>query len=326
MHSWIFKGTLSTQSAPLKQHKEASVDLSQISLFPSVRRLLQIYNINPKDIKPAGPKGRILKGDVMKYISDRSLSPSVNNKREATEAVPVPASSLKNVFFEDLPISNMRKVIAERLTSSKKTTPHSYMQREIPIDKLLDLRKFINSTMNQKLSVNDFIIKGVAHCLHNSPKINVIFNKKTNTAESQKTVDISVAVAIEGGLITPIVFNADHKTLFEINDNVKQLAEKARKGTLQIHEFQGGSLTISNLGMYGVTQFTAVINPPQGIILSIGGSTSKLVVDQLTEKLYKETVITITLNFDHRVIDESDASQFLEDLENIFSDPKQLIL
>jgi len=133
-------------------------------------------------------------------------------------------------------------------------------------------------------------------------------------------------VAIEGGLITPIVFNADKKTLMEINENVKHLAEKARKGTLQPQEFQGGTITISNLGMFGITRFTAVINPPQAIILSIGGSSSKLVVDELTDKVKKQTVMTITLNFDQRIIDASIASQFLQELENTLSNPKQLIL
>jgi len=240
-----------------------------------------------------------------------------------------PASSPKPqsrpAQYTDTPASSMRQMIAKRLSESKYAIPHSYLTKDIVVDKLMVARKQLNEAGN-KLSVNDFIIKGVATTLRRVPEVNVIWNKTTNQADIQGTVDISVAVAIEGGLITPIVFNADKKGLQEINENVKTLAEKARKGSLQLKEFQGGTFTISNLGMFGVTHFTAVINPPQAVILAVGGGSSKVVVDEVTEKLSTHTLITVTLNFDARAIDTDTASKFLDELANTLEHPIHLTL
>jgi len=236
------------------------------------------------------------------------------------------SSPKRQTDFTDLPSSNMRQVIAKRLTESKYATPHSHIVKEFFIDKLIEVRKTANSDGNFKFSLNDFIIKAVAITLKRVPEVNVLWNQKTSEADIQQTVDVSVAVAIEGGLITPIIFGADKKGIKEINENVKALAEKARKGTLQPKEFQGGTFTISNLGMFGITQFTSVINSPQAAILSVGGSKNKMVIDETTDKFSAQTVMAVTLNFDARAIDSDIASKFLDALAECLQQPTHLVL
>jgi len=213
----------------------------------------------------------------------------------------------------------MRQVIAKRLTQSKSSTPHAYLSAEFPIDNLLKLRKQLNENLKTKISVNDFIVKASAIALQQVPAVNVIWNPKTSEAVVQKNIDIAVAVAIDNGLITPIVFGANKMGLQEISQTVSTLAQKAKKNTLKPEEFQGGTFTISNLGMFGITHFTAVINPPQASIPSVGGAKQEVVLDSETSKPTTSTKMTVMLNFDSRAIDEETAALFLAELSKVLT-------
>eukprot|EP01125_Pyxidicula_operculata_P004681 TRINITY_DN1756_c0_g3_i3.p1 TRINITY_DN1756_c0_g3~~TRINITY_DN1756_c0_g3_i3.p1 ORF type:complete len:220 (-),score=43.21 TRINITY_DN1756_c0_g3_i3:24-683(-) len=218
----------------------------------------------------------------------------------------------------------MRQVIAKRLTESKQKVPHSYLSKEIALDNLVSLRKVLNNN-GLKLSVNDFVIKSVASALSRVPEVNVIWDDAKKESVKQAQIDISVAVAIDGGLITPIVPSANTKNLKEINETVKVLSEKAKKGTLLPKEYQGGTFTISNLGMFGISEFSAVINPPQAAILSVGGSSTRLVLgdDNIPKN---RTTFTVRLNFDERAIDADSAAKFLQELSNFVENPTELML
>ncbi|CAG2171043.1 unnamed protein product, partial [Oppiella nova] len=227
-------------------------------------------------------------------------------------------SPSKSAEFIDIELSNMRKTIAKRLTQSKSTTPHSYMTIDFSMNGVNDVRRQLKNS-GIKVSVNDFIIKAVAIALKKVPQINSSWNESTSTIQLSPTVDISVAVATPNGLITPIVRNANQLDLETISFTVKELASKARDGKLQPNEFIGGSFSISNLGMFGVSEFTAVINPPQSAILAIGSS--RLVLDESDRTQH---LVRVTLSFDGRVIEEDIAAKFLEVLKTVIEDPISL--
>lgn len=304
-----------TPSAPQQQHR----DVPKL-LGPSVRKLLQEYDINFSKISCSGPQNNILKADVLNYINAHNLKPQLSATEEAPSHKPIqpPLPKLSDLSaFNDLPVSSMRKTIARRLSEAKSTIPHAYISIDCSIGKIINLRKNLKRD-GINVSVNDFIIKSVASALCKVPNINVI--NSNGNAVLMKSVDISVAVATENGLITPIVKNANNLSIQEISDSVKVLASKAREGKLRIEEFQGGSFTISNLGMYGITEFSAVINPPQGAILAIG--TTRLII----EENCPVQKMTVTLSFDCRLIDEQDAGQFLMILKRNLEDPANILL
>jgi len=212
----------------------------------------------------------------------------------------------------------MRKTIAKRLTESKTNIPHAYGSFECDIDSVLSFRKQLKAS-GISASVNDFVIKAVALALTQCPLVNCLYiNDQVVSAGS---VDISVAVATDSGLITPIVKSAAQKGIDEISNEVKQLALKARQGKLQLHEFQGGSFTISNLGMFGITEFSAIINPPQCGILAVGGGIS--VIDIHGKPVTK---MTATLSYDARAISESAASDFLETIQQLLQNPASILI
>jgi pyruvate dehydrogenase E2 component (dihydrolipoamide acetyltransferase) len=218
----------------------------------------------------------------------------------------------------------MRRTIAGRLQASKQTAPHFRVSLDVKLDTLLRLRKQINAANPAvNISVNDFVIKACASALVKSPAINVQYDEASQTIRSFKDADISVAVAIDDGLITPIVKTANSKTLSEISTDMRTLATKAKAATLKPEEFQGGSFSISNLGMFGVKQFDAIINPPQGAILAVGGGEPRAVVEN--GELAVATVMTLSLSSDHRVIDGADAAQFLQLLKQFIENPSLML-
>ena len=213
----------------------------------------------------------------------------------------------------------MRKIIATRLTESKQNIPHFYLTIDCVLDKLLETRQDINNreNINYKLSVNDFIIKASALALKVVPEANVSWTEEA--IRHYETADISVAVAIEGGLITPVIQSAEYKSLQEISTEVKSLSQKARDGKLIPEEYQGGTFTVSNLGMFGIKNFSAIVNPPQSAILAIGkGEPRPIVVDG---EIKISTVMTCTLSIDHRAIDGSIGSEFLNKFKNFIEKP-----
>ena len=284
--------------------------LERIFVSPLAKRIAKHRDIPLSSIKGSGPHGRILKIDVDNFDIKKIEYPSLNN--------------LESNNFEIVKNSAMRKTIAERLVKSKNEAPHFYLSLDCNIDELLKVRKAINSKSNDeyKISVNDMIIKASSAALLKVPKANASWENE-NTKYFNNT-DISVAVAIEGGLITPIVKNVQSKGLLEISMDMKDLANKAKDGKLQPEEYLGGSFSISNLGMYGIKEFSAVINPPQGCILAVGSGEKRVIV--INDEISIATIMTVTLSCDHRVVDGAVGAEFLSEFKNLIENPSLMLL
>ena len=284
--------------------------LERIFVSPLAKRIAKQRDIPLSSIKGSGPHGRILKIDVDNFDIKKIEYPSLNN--------------LESNNFEIVKNSAMRKTIAERLVKSKNEAPHFYLSLDCNIEELLKVRKAINSKSNDeyKISVNDMIIKASSAALLKVPKANASWENE-NTKYFNNT-DISVAVAIEGGLITPIVKNVQSKGLLEISMDMKDLANKAKDGKLQPEEYLGGSFSISNLGMYGIKEFSAVINPPQGCILAVGSGEKRVIV--INDEISIATIMTVTLSCDHRVVDGAVGAEFLSEFKNFIENPSLMLL
>jgi pyruvate dehydrogenase E2 component (dihydrolipoamide acetyltransferase) len=280
---------------------------------PLARKLAAEKGYELADIAGSGPNGRVIKADVEAF--QLKAKPA-----GAPAAVPVTGDAP----FEEVRLSTMRKTIARRMTEAKQTVPHFYLTIEVEIDKLLDIRKDLNDVAGEggKLSVNDFVIRAAALALKQFPDANVQYAGDKLRRFSRS--DVSVAVAIEGGLITPIVKGADQKTVAAISTEMKDLADRARKGKLAPEEYQGGTISISNLGMFGVKEFMAVINPPQASILAVGAGEKRPVVknDQLTVA----TVMSVTMACDHRAMDGAIGAQFLQVFKALLEHPVRLLV
>lgn len=282
---------------------------------PLARKVAQEQGVSLASISGTGPNARIIKADVLEFAAT-----------QATAATPVRGDT-----YTDYPNSNVRKVIAARLTESKQTIPHYYLTTECQVDKLLKLRADFNAKAEgkYKLSVNDFIIKAAAVALKRKPAANSAWMGEF--IRRYHNVDINVAVNTDDGLFTPIVFDADKKGLISISETVKELARKAKERKLQPSEFQGGTFTISNLGMFGIKQFAAVINPPQACILAVGGTEKKVVVSDAksanpAEPFSVVSVLNVTLSCDHRVVDGAVGAEWLQVFKELVEDPVKMLL
>ncbi len=288
---------------------------------PLARRMAKQAGVDLAAIKGSGPNGRIVKADLEK--APVAAPAPVPAAKLAPAPAPVVAGSYKAV-----PNSNIRKVIARRLTEAKQTVPHFYLNSHIEIDALLKLRAELNARSPKegpgafKLSVNDLIIKGCALALRRHPNVNASYTDEAILIYDD--VDISVAVAIPDGLITPIVRKADEKGLPAISNAMKELGAKAKAGKLKPDEYQGGGFSISNLGMFGIPEFSAIINPPQGAILAVGAGEKRAVVKD--DAIVIATMMTVTLSVDHRVVDGALGAQFLATLKGLLEDPLSLLL
>ena len=245
--------------------------------------------------------------------------------------LPVPQVS-GDSKYEDVPNNKMRKIIAARLTESKSQVPHSYTSVEVALDNVLALRKQLAAQHDVKVSVNDFVIRCSALALRDVPEVNGTYHAATQSVRRNDTIDVSVAVATPTGLITPIVFGTDRLGLADITAKIRDLATRARDGALQPHEYQGGTFSVSNLGMFGVTEFSAVINPPQAAILAVGGGSPKIVPTPYVEGKEVQdppgiqTVMTARLSADRRVVDEATAALFLQAFRHYIQKPELLLL
>ncbi|UVW34634.1 2-oxo acid dehydrogenase subunit E2 [SAR92 clade bacterium H455] len=287
-------------------------DDSNVKATPVARRIAAQLGINLLECRVSGDRGRVCKADVEAAAALKNKMPTQANG----------SSTVSSSAIESQPISGMRKTIAARLQASKQTAPHFRVHIDAEIDALLDVRKQINnSTSDAKVSVNDFIVKACAKALMKVPAINVQFDGEQLSYFSN--ADISVAVAIDDGLITPIVTDADNKGLVEISNTTRDLATRAKLGRLKPEEFQGGSFCISNLGMYGIKQFDAIINPPQGAILAVGAGEQRPVVKD--GQLAVATVMSLTLSSDHRIIDGAVAAQFMSVLKAYLEQPATML-
>lgn len=287
---------------------------------PLAKRIAAEKGIDLASLQGSGPKGRIVKSDV----ENMSGTPA----NTSTIAPPQPTGDQKvnewGMVYHEIPNNNIKKITAQRLQESKQTVPHFYLTIECRIDELMRTRKIINDKANgeYKLSVNDFIIKACANALKAYPSANVAW---TDDAIRQYVhADISVAVATPNGLITPIVKQAENKGLKEISAEVKELAGRARDGKLKPEEFQGGTFSVSNLGMFGIKEFGAIINPPQACILAVGAGEQKPYVDNGEVKI--GTFMSCTLSVDHRAVDGAVGAEYLQVLKTYLENPAAMLL
>ena len=302
---------------------------SSLRIFatPLARRLAKENGVDLGSINGSGPRGRIVKNDILNI---NAFSPIANQENLAdpvlqTNTRQASGSSVKNLYadreFKEIPLNSMRKTVATRLTEAKQNIPHFYLRKEIKIDQLLQVRARLNvhlAEKNNKLSINDFIIKSCALALQSVPMANAVWAE--DKILQLKPSDIAVAVSVEDGLFTPIIRDADGKSLSSLSKEMKELAEKARSKKLMPSEYQGGSFSISNLGMFGVDNFDAVINPPHGAILAVGRGLKKPIVND-DDTISVANVMSLTLSVDHRVIDGALGAELLQSITKYLEDP-----
>jgi pyruvate dehydrogenase E2 component (dihydrolipoamide acetyltransferase) len=295
---------------------------------PLARRIAEQAGIDLTQVKGSGPNGRIVRADIEGMHTAPADAPAAENAAApAPPATRAPAAPI-TAPHEKLPLNNVRKVTARRLTEAKQTVPHFYVSIDVELDALFKLRTDLNAKSPKdgpgafRLSVNDLLIKAAAVTLRRVPKVNASYTEDAIILYAD--VDISVAVSIPDGLITPIIRQADRKGLAAISNEAKSLIERARAGKLKPEEYQGGSFSISNMGMYGVKSFSAIINPPQAGILAVAAAESRPVVRG--NELAVATVMTVTLSVDHRVVDGALAAEFVSVFKSIVEDPLSLML
>jgi pyruvate dehydrogenase E2 component (dihydrolipoamide acetyltransferase) len=332
-------GPAAPAAAPMMAAAAQPAAGARVFASPLARRLAKAASLDLRLIQGSGPHGRIVQRDIEKAGTTgvSALKPV------AGTAVTVPATGAvgfavmpddkilalyEKGSYDVLPHDGMRRVIAQRLTQSKQTVPHFYLSLDCRLDDLLRARERINAASPKegpkayKLSVNDFIIKALALALQRVPAANATWTEQGMLRHRHS--DVGVAVAIEGGLFTPVIRHAELKTLGEISNEMKDLAERARKRRLAPHEYQGGTTSISNLGMFGIKSFDAVINPPHATILAVGAGEKRAVVNG--DKLEVATIMSCTLSCDHRVVDGALGAELLNAFKQLIEDPVRMLV
>ena len=307
--------------------ENTGLKLSKERIFatPLARRIAKSTNVDLANIKGSGPYGRIVKADVQSNnVKALEKTPKTQITSSAT------SESIKTMYkdreFTEIPLDGMRKVIANRLTEAKQTIPHFYLRKSVNLDKLLIVRSEMNTGLIDqgiKISVNDFIIKASSLALQDIPQANVVWAQ--DRILQMTSSDVAVAVSVEGGLYTPVIFDSEKKTLSSLSLEIKDLASRARDKKLLPNEYQGGSFAISNLGMMGVENFDAVINPPHGSILAVGAGTKKPIVKE-DGTISVATVMSLTLSVDHRAIDGALGAEFLAKITNYLENPLTMLV
>ena len=289
----------------------------RVAASPLARRMAEHAGLDLAKISGSGPNGRIIKADIDQVLSQ-------DNALKLTPVSTVTSPSIEpSAQYDAIPNNSMRKVIASRLTESKQVAPHFYMTVDCNVDALKQVRMELNEKVEgTKISINDLIIRASAIALKQVPEANASWTEEATLV--YKTIDISVAVAIEGGLITPIIRDAGAKGVKEISVKMKDLANRAREGKLMPEEYQGGTFSISNLGMYGVKEFSAVIIPPQGAILAIGAAEERPIIKD--GAVAAATLMSCTLSVDHRVVDGAVGARFLSAFKRLIEDPLTMLL
>ncbi|MHA3102863.1 2-oxo acid dehydrogenase subunit E2 [Acinetobacter sp. ANC 3791] len=298
---------------------KSTADDSKVLATPVARRLAKQWGINLHDCRVSGSRGRVCKEDVEAlYHRDNPSTTCAQSSATSSDAAP------KNQVTS-IALNAMRKAIASRLQAAKRNAPHFRLTVDLNVEAMQNLRKQINDSVPQvKLSINDMLIKAAAAALLKVPEVNVQFDEATQSILQFAQADISVAVAIPNGLITPIVKAANQKSLSEISTEMRDLVTRAKTGKLQPDEFQGGSFSISNLGMLGIKQFDAIINPPQGAIMALGVSEARAVVEQ--GEIVVREMVTATLSCDHRVIDGAVGAKFLASFKQFVENPALILV
>lgn len=293
----------------------SDIEGTRILASPLARRSAADAGISLKGLSGTGPGGRVLAGDVHDALSSGTTISRDGAMQDAS-------------MHSDVAVRTYQRITAQRLTEAKQTIPHYYLTTECSIDNMLSLRAKLNSNEREdvpKISVNDFIIKACAAALRRVPQVNAEW--MGTAVRMYHTADISVAVATPNGLITPIIKDADRKGVKDISAEFKTLAQKARDGKLESQEYMGGTFTVSNLGMFGVDNFAAIVQPPQSAILAIGSAVPRVVPDASSENgVTTRTVMTVTLSCDHRVFDGAVGAQWLQAFKSCMEDPVEIIL
>lgn len=310
----------------------ASPDGTRIFASPLARRIAADKGVDLAQLKGSGPHGRIVKADVEAAEASPAAEAPAKTSSAPSPAAPATGPATDTVLkmyadrdYEEVALDGMRKTVAARLTEAKQTIPHFYLRRDIKLDALLKFRSQLNKqleTRGVKLSVNDFIIKACANALQQVPDANAVW--ANDRMLRLKPSDVAVAVAVEGGLFTPVLKDAEMKSLSSLSTEMKDLATRARDKKLAPHEYVGGTFAISNLGMFGIDNFDAVINPPHGAILAVGAGAKKPVVGDDGE-LTVATVMSVTLSVDHRVIDGALGAELLQAIVDNLENPMVML-
>lgn len=312
--------------APANAAETAASDEEEdkrVKASPLARSIAKDAGIDIAKVAGSGDQGRIVKKDVEAALESQKSAPAPA-KPEAPAAPSAPATvyAAGSGQYEEVPVSQMRKTIARRLSESKFTAPHFYLTVEINMDKAIAMRTQVNEISPVKISFNDFVIKAVAASLRQHPAVNSSW--LGDKIRYNKDINIGVAVAVEDGLVVPVVRQADIKTLSQINTEVKAFAAKAKERKIQPQEMQGNTFTISNLGMFGIEEFTAIINPPDACIMAIGAITEKPIVKD--GQIVVGNLMRVTLSSDHRVVDGATGAQFLQTFKSMLEDPIRLMI
>jgi len=315
------------EKIPVVKSEKTGLSSSKERIFatPLARRIAKSTNVDLANIKGSGPYGRIVKADV------QSNNVNASEKTPITQITSsVTSETIKTMYkdreFAEIPLDGMRKVIANRLTEAKQTIPHFYLRKSVNLDKLLIVRSEMNTGLIDqgiKISVNDFIIKASSLALQDIPQANVVWAQ--DRILQMTSSDVAVAVSVEGGLYTPVIFDSEKKTLSSLSLEIKDLASRARDKKLLPNEYQGGSFAISNLGMMGIENFDAVINPPHGSILAVGAGTKKPIVKE-DGTISVATIMSLTLSVDHRAIDGALGAEFLAKITNYLENPLTMLV
>ena len=316
------QAAVETPAAPAEPAATPRAEGDRVKASPLARRLAQAQNIDLVGLQGTGPGGRIVRADIDAAVGKAPAAAPASASAAAPMATHqvLPGAAEQAVPHEAVKLSNMRKTIARRLTESKQQIPHIYLTVDIQLDALLKLRGELNAGLESrglKLSVNDLLIKALAQALMEVPECNVSFAGDQLFKYSR--ADISVAVSIPAGLITPIIVGADSKSVSAISTEMKDLAGRAKEGKLQPQEYQGGTASLSNMGMYGIKQFEAVINPPQGMIMAIGAGEKRPYV--VNDSLQIASVMSATGSFDHRAIDGADGARLMQAFKRLVESP-----
>jgi pyruvate dehydrogenase E2 component (dihydrolipoamide acetyltransferase) len=312
-----------TPAAPAQPAAVPRADGDRVKASPLARRLAQAQNIDLSALQGSGPGGRIVRADIDAAVGTAPAATPAGAPAAAPATgghAVLPGPIEQAIPHEAIKLSNIRKTIARRLTESKQQVPHIYLTVDIQLDALLKLRGELNAGLESrgvKLSVNDLLIKALAQSLIEVPECNVSFAGDQLFKYSR--ADVSVAVSIPAGLITPIIVGADTKSVSAISTEMKDLAGRAKEGKLKPEEYQGGTASLSNMGMYGIKQFEAVINPPQGMIMAIGAGEKRPYV--INDSLQIATVMSATGSFDHRAIDGADGAKLMQAFKRLVENP-----
>lgn len=305
---------VTTVAATATSASRSTSSAGRIIASPLAKRIAEQTGVNLTTVQGTGPHGRIIKADVEKAMSAGPIFTSVFSSTRQPGEMP---------SFQTIKLNNMRKVIAKRLSESKQHVPHFYLTVDCEVSKLLDMRQDINDSLGDKIvSVNDLIIRACAIALRKVPEANAAW--ADDHIRQYEAVDISIAVAIPGGLITPVLRDADRKSVVQIAREGKELFKRAREGKLLPEEFQGGTFSLSNLGMYGIQHFGAIINPPQGCILAVGAAEEKPIIRDGGIDI--GNVMCCTLSVDHRAVDGAVGAEFLKVFKEIISKPVMLMM